>query len=474
MDEAQVFSRTDSLASHYRSIGYLLIAGLLIFYLIFFLIMWHRVRLLSNKLKSPITGIATMLQDIGVGNWRPLRPDTQIIELERIIDDVQVMGERLESSLALLEQANQEAQEASRAKSQFISSMSHELRTPLNAIQGFAQLLQMNSTPAQRGGEQDYLEEILLASRHLNQLVGDILDWSSIQSERPRLDLHKVDAVALMQACAELVAPEIQTHGLTLELCLPPGPLWVRAEPRRLRQVLLNLLSNAIKYTPRGSVSLRCAQENGWVRMTVLDTGIGIADALQPMLFEPFQRLGQENTAIPGTGIGLSLCKEYASLMQGRMGFHSEAHAGSRFWIELPAWAPATDENPRAPISRATRVYHGERNAERRQLVVNALPGAALEQFDNGRHLLDALERQPADVLLLSAELEGLDGQELLREIHRRPQLAGMPVILFCPPDQAEALVGLGASALLALPVDPLELNRLVQELVREELTDVI
>jgi CheY-like chemotaxis protein len=156
------------------------------------------------------------------------------------------------------------------------------------------------------------------------------------------------------------------------------------------------------------------------------------------------------------------------------MGFHSEAHAGSRFWIELPAWAPATDENPRAPISRATRVYHGERNAERRRLVVNALPGVALEQFDNGRHLLDALERQPADLLLLSAELEGLDGQELLREIHRRPQLAGMPVILFCPPDQAEALVGLGASALLALPVDPLELHRLVQELVREELTDVI
>ncbi|WP_314410750.1 ATP-binding protein [Pseudomonas kuykendallii] len=474
VDEAQVFSKTDSLASYYRSIGYLMIAGLVIFYLIFFLVMWHRVRLLSNKLKSPITGIAAMLQDIGVGNWRPLRPDTQIVELEQIIVDVQVMGTRLESSLALLKQANQEAQEASRAKSQFISSMSHELRTPLNAIQGFAQLLQMESPLAQQEGEQDYLEEILLASRHLNQLVADILDWSSIQSERPRLDLQKVDAIALMQACAEWIAPEIQTHRLTLELCLPPGPLWVRAEPRRLRQVLLNLLSNAIKYTPHGSVSLRCARESDWVRLAVVDTGIGIADALQPMLFEPFQRLGQENTAIPGTGIGLSLCKEYASLMHGRMGFHSELHEGSQFWIELPAWAPATQEYPRAPISRATRVYHADRNAERRQLVLNALPTVDLKQFENGLYLLDALERQPADILLLSAELEGLCGRDLMREIHRRPQLAGMPVILFCPPGQAEALASLGASALLSMPVDPLELHRLVQELVREELTDVI
>lgn len=251
VDEAAVFSQTNALASHYRNIGYLLIAGLVLFYLLFFGVMWGRTRNLSDKLKAPITGIAAMLQAIGKGNLHPPRPRSEIAELENIIADVQLMGEQLQRSSSQLQRASLEAQEASQAKSTFIASMSHELRTPLNAIQGFAQLMRMKSPVQSSSGQEDYLEEILLASRHLNQLVGDILDWSQLQSDRPRLELQPVDAVALMRECAELVEPEVSAHGLKLKLLLPTGSLLVMADPRRLRQVLLNLLSNAIKYTPR-------------------------------------------------------------------------------------------------------------------------------------------------------------------------------------------------------------------------------
>lgn len=468
VDEAEVFSQTNALANHYRNIGYLLIAGLVLFYLLFFAIMWGRTRNLSDKLKAPIAGIAAMLQAIGKGNLHPPKPQSDIAELEGIIADVQVMGDQLQRSSSQLQRASLEAQEASQAKSQFISSMSHELRTPLNAIQGFAQLMRMKSPIQSSNGEADYLEEILLASRHLNQLVGDILDWSRLQSERPRLELQPIDAVALMRECAELVEPEVRAHGLELRLHLPTGPLLVLAEPRRLRQVLLNLLSNAIKYTPKGSVTLECTEVGDNIRLSVSDTGIGIPAELQPLLFEPFQRLGQENTAIQGTGIGLSLCKEYAALMQGQIDLHSEAGSGSCFWIELPRHRPANDATDTERTAAVARVYHADCDLLNRTTVQQALADVSLEQFEDGQRLLDAMLSNPPDALLLSVELEGVDGREVLREVHRQPQFAGLPIILLCRPDQVEELISLGASALLAVPIDPVELHQLIHDLTHD------
>ncbi|MDN5514866.1 MAG: ATP-binding protein [Pseudomonas sp.] len=473
VDEAEVFSQTNELASHYRNIGYLLIGGLVLFYLVFFAFMWGRARELTERLRKPIGGIVAMLREIGEGNWKPKRPATTIDELEAIIDDVESMGQRLERSATQLQRASHEAQEASRAKSQFISSMSHELRTPLNAIQGFAQLMRMQQGP-QEQQDTDYLEEILLASRHLNQLVGDILDWSSLQSDQPRLEMTKVDAVALMNECADLVAPEVEAHGLVLELSLPEGTLPVLADQRRLRQVLLNLLSNAIKYTPAGSINLSCTLLDGRVRLMVSDTGMGIASELQPLLFEPFQRLGQENGAIQGTGIGLSLCKEYAALMNGEMGLHSEPNQGSQFWIDLPRYVePIQPEVPES-TQRQACVYHGDLDRTNRDIVSQALADVDLQQFEDGHQLLAALHSRRPDVLLLSVELKGLDGRDLLRALHQSVELAGLPVILLSREDQLQDLVGLGASALLGVPIDPKELHQLVCDLTGKEANDAI
>ncbi len=471
VDEAAVFRQTNALASRYQQIGYLLIAGLVLFYIGFFALMWQRARQLSGALLTPIAGISRMLGEIGVGRWQPQPAQSQIRELDEMCRHTQDIGSRLAYSeserweaqrrlelvlesateslweydmpnhrlrirggmgtrfglpsgqlsdsefrrrihpddlpqaLAQIERVSRglqqryeaeyrfadtqghyhwllsrgrvlehdpdtgvakmlagthvdidalkrveeelraatlQAQAASEAKGRLLSGISHELRTPLNAILGFAQLMRMDCDDESQSEAAEYLDEILLASRHLNQLLGEILEWSSLQNEPAQLELQAVDVCNLMRECAELVSLEVQQRGLHLQLQLPDEPLQVLAEPRRLRQVLLNLLSNAMKYNvPDGHISLRTETSPGHVRLLVEDTGLGIEPAQQAQVFEPFQRLGRENSMIQGTGIGLSLCLEFARLMNGQLGLHSEPGVGSRFWIELPRLAPA-------------------------------------------------------------------------------------------------------------------------------------
>ncbi len=471
VDEAAVFRQTNALAGRYQQIGYLLIAGLVLFYIGFFAVMWLRARQLSGALLTPIAGISRMLGEIGVGRWRPEPTHAQILELDEMSRHTQEIGSRLAYSeserweaqrrlelvlesateglweydmpnhmlrmrgsmvtrfglpsgqlsdtefrqrihpddlaptLAQLERvslglqqryeakyrfadtqghyhwllsrgrvleqdpdtgvarvlagthvdidalmrveeelraATLQAQATSEAKGRLLSGISHELRTPLNAILGFAQLMRMDCDDESQSEAAEYLDEILLASRHLNQLLGEILEWSSVQNEPAQLELQAVEVCSLMRECAELVALEVQQRGLQLDLLLPDERLLVLAEPRRLRQVVLNLLSNAMKYNvPNGHISLRVETSPGHVRLLVEDTGLGIDPEQQAQVFEPFQRLGRENSMIQGTGIGLSLCLEFARLMNGHMGLHSEPGVGSRFWIELPRLAPA-------------------------------------------------------------------------------------------------------------------------------------
>ncbi|WP_226507492.1 ATP-binding protein [Pseudomonas sp. MWU16-30317] len=232
-----------------------------------------------------------------------------------------------------------EAQAASRAKSRFISSMSHELKTPLNAILGFAQLGQIKTRP-----DSTHLDEIIIAGHLLCQLVDDLLEWSSLQAEAPRLDLKPVDVEILLTECAAMIEPQLLVQGLALVLQKPSKACTVRADSRRTKQVLLNLLSNAVKYNRAGgsiTLGIELDSEQSVARLFVEDTGEGIDADVQQQLFQPFQRLGKENSTIQGTGIGLALCKELADLMGGKMGVRSQKAAGSRFWLELPIYRRA-------------------------------------------------------------------------------------------------------------------------------------
>ncbi|WP_462382881.1 ATP-binding protein [Pseudomonas sp. Marseille-QA0892] len=475
VDESAVFAKTDALAAHYSNIGYLLIAGLVFFYAVFFLYLGWRSRRLSNTLLEPIAGIRRMMTDIGRGHWRPSQPKADVLELKQVIEETASMGEKLERSEEGLRKANADAQASSLAKSRFISSISHELRTPLNAIQGFAQLLQLEQRQQQDKGA-DFLGEIIAASRHLNQLLGDILEWSGAQNERRRIDLVPIVVSRLFRESAQLVKLELEAQGLVLKINPPTPGLGVRGDARRLRQVLLNLLSNAIKYNkPGGTVELGWELKGDVVRLWVGDDGIGIDQSLHERLFEPFQRLGQENSAIQGTGIGLSLCREYVTQMKGRIGVDSAPGEGSRFWVDLPfAELPALPEQPaREPVSRPmpgrARLVYVEDDRASQMLIRKALKDMAdIEVISDGLEAWQQLIQSPPDLLLVDLNVPGMRGDELVSRVRRYPGLEALPILMLTAAisDDFARLSGLGCQALLHKPVDLAQLRETIRALL--------
>lgn len=228
------------------------------------------------------------------------------------------------------------AEEASRAKSEFLSHMSHELRTPLNAILGFGQLLEMDASLD--ADARDAASEIVKAGRHLLGLINEVLDLARLESGHVAITLESLDLQEAVDECIGLVRPLAASRSIQISQAIPAG-MSVRADRTRLRQVLLNLLSNAVKYNrDGGAVQLDATAGDGLVRMTVCDTGKGIPPDRLDELFQPFNRLAEEHGAVEGTGIGLSLTRQLMGLMGGAIGATSQLGEGTCFWIELPAW----------------------------------------------------------------------------------------------------------------------------------------
>lgn len=218
--------------------------------------------------------------------------------------------------------------------------MSHELRTPMNAILGFAQMLETEEGLS--ADQQDNVHEILKAGKHLLELINEVLDLAKIEAGRIDLSMEGVDLPDLAQECVQLVAPLAARRGIAVDIAADAGQM-AFADRNRLRQVLLNLLSNAIKYNVEGGqVRLTAhAVDDGKIRIAVRDTGPGIAPEKLPLLFQPFNRLGQEAGEIEGTGIGLTIVRRLVELMGGTVGVESAPGEGSTFWVELAAAAPA-------------------------------------------------------------------------------------------------------------------------------------
>ena len=236
--------------------------------------------------------------------------------------------------------AKEEADQANAAKTEFLSAMSHELRTPLNAVLGFSQMLEMNQekeplTPTQ----QKCVGHIHRAGQHLLDLINEVLDLAKIETGRLNLMIESVDARDLIQESLSLVAPMAEPAEIALRFERPDAPPpQVLADVTRFKQIMVNLLSNAIKYNRRGgAVTIaETVLSGGRLRLTVSDTGRGIAPEHLGQLFQPFNRLSADVSDIEGTGIGLSITRRLVLLMSGDIGVETRLGEGSSFWIELP------------------------------------------------------------------------------------------------------------------------------------------
>jgi|GEM_PF-2437551 len=241
---------------------------------------------------------------------------------------------------AQMREAKEDAENANAVKSQFLASMSHELRTPLNAVLGFAQMLQFDPKNPLSSAQAEHVEQILQGGNHLLDLVNEILDLARVEADQVDLALGEVDIQSIVGDCIELVSPLGDQKGVPILNQVEDRPvLAVRTDQRRLKQVLINLLSNAVKFNHReGRVTVGAREtKDGFMRLSVADTGPGISKADRDGVFQMFHRVGADPMlAREGAGIGLTVSKLLVERMGGHIGLESEEGVGSTFWIELP------------------------------------------------------------------------------------------------------------------------------------------
>ncbi|MDP2019109.1 ATP-binding protein [Hydrogenophaga sp.] len=334
------------------------------------------------------------------------------------------------------------AEKANLAKTDFISNMSHELRTPLNAILGFAQLVE-SGTPAPTPTQKRSIDQILKAGWYLLELINEILDLALIESGKLSLSEETVSLMEVLLECRAMVEPQAAQRSIGMVFPRLQVPRHVKADRTRLKQVLINLLFNAIKYNqPGGHVSVECTTPTpGKVRISVRDTGAGLAPEQVSQLFQPFNRLGQESGKEEGTGIGLVVTQRLVHLMGGTIGAESTLGVGSEFWIEMDqATAPGLPlvhevEPSQDEVEHDTAqqtVLYVEDNPANLELVEQIIARRSnlrlLGAADASLGIEFARVYRPA-VILMDINLPGISGIEAMKILRADPVTARIPII---------------------------------------------
>jgi signal transduction histidine kinase len=236
-----------------------------------------------------------------------------------------------------IEDKSRQLEIASQHKSEFLANMSHELRTPLNAIIGFSEVLSERMFGEVNDKQAEYLTDILESGRHLLSLINDILDLSKIEAGRMELEPTDFDLPNAIENTLILVRERAQRRGVTLGRTVDERLAMIRADERKVKQVLLNLLSNALKFTPEGGqIDVRARVHNGEAEISVADTGVGIAPEDQEAVFEEFRQVGAMARKGEGTGLGLAISRKFIELHGGRIWVDSQVGIGSTFAFTLP------------------------------------------------------------------------------------------------------------------------------------------
>jgi signal transduction histidine kinase/ActR/RegA family two-component response regulator len=367
------------------------------------------------------------------------------------------------------------AMKATRTKNSFLSSTSHELRTPLNSILGFTQLLQMSELSDE---DSDGVERILGAGRHLLALINELIDIARIESGDLSLSVEPVLISPLIKECSQLMAPIAAERSIRIiQDCHHPA-LATHADRQRLSQVLINLISNAVKYNRRdGTITIACREEDtGHASIVVSDTGPGISPENIERIFVPFERLGAEQTAVEGSGIGLPLARALTEAMHGGLTASSVPGKGSAFTISLPR-APdlvhipaqglakaSPPTGPHAPAGATISVLYIEDNPANIELVTRFLKGKptiSLRSESSGRAGIESAARDMPDIILLDLHLPDMNGDQVLSELKAERATAAIPVVVLSADASRGVVRRLLASGALAYLTKPMELAEL-------------
>ncbi|MCP4659574.1 MAG: response regulator [bacterium] len=395
-------------------------------------------------------------------------------------------SERRRSEEAL--RAQEAAEAADRAKTEFLSLMSHEIRTPMNGVIGMCSLLL--GTPLS-GDQRKYVETVRVSGETLLTLLNDILDFSHLESGRFDLEPAVFSLRSCVRETLDLMAPAAREKDLKLNLRIDDDvPETLVGDVTRVRQILANLLSNAVKFTEKGEVSVgvrirRTGTDRCELHFAVRDTGIGIAPEGLTRLFQPFSQVDSSTTRqYGGTGLGLIICKRLSELMGGRIWAESRAGEGSTFHFTiLTELAPAEageaahserpvirpQSEPSDTLSRKLRILLAEDNAVSQKVALMMLRrlGYQADVAANGFEVLDAVHRQPYDVVLMDVQMPEMDGLTATREICRelagdeRPRIIGMTANAMR--DDRERCLAAGMDEYLSKPVQIADLQSVLK-----------
>ena len=401
----------------------------------------------------------------------PREPD----ELDRVVAAFNAMGARLhrayldERDAAAEREARDLAEAANRAKGEFLANMSHELRTPLNGILGYAQILgrdtELNELQRER------IAIIRRSGEHLLTLIEDTLDFARIEAGKLRVVICDVPLAGLVDVIREIIGVKAEQKRLEFNCEISPdAPSGVRADERRVRQVLLNLLANAVKFTDSGCVSLHISKSvSNRVRFEVRDTGVGVGPGQLETIFEPFEQLGSPERRAGGAGLGLAISREFVRAMGGEIDVESHLGEGSAFWFELePASVlPMASASAGAPPAHMATSYEGPRRkvlivddiAVNRAVAVDWLSRLGFDtvEAENGREGFEKAQHETPDLILTDIVMPEMDGLQLTRNLRRVQGFEHIPIVaMSASPSGTDKAISIaaGMNAFLSKPVD--------------------
>lgn len=443
---------------------------------------------LANRLIKPIRDLSDAAIDISDGKLDRKVEIKHEDELGILGSSFNHMATQLKTSFEELNKAKEEAVAANLAKDRFLANISHEFRTPLNSVLGYAKILKRD--PFINAEQAHKLNTILRSGTYLLTLINDILDFSKSKTSKMELHVTEFDLPDFLNSLTGIVESEAREKGLQLRTEFKNIPSTIKADQKRLTQVLINLLNNGIKFTSSGEIVLKVSliekiKHNSFqlqqkLRFEVIDTGTGISKQEIKKIFQPFEQAGDIESKYIGTGLGLAISKQLVELMGGKLQLKSRLGEGSNFWFETVFSQEINSQIKQKPVIQTISGYKGRKQKllvvddklENRSLLVNILEpiGFEVSTANNGEEMLNFVERERPDLICLDLFMPVKTGFTSAKKLRQMPKFDKIPIIVISATSVTEKLRDLlPCEAFLSKPVDEDKLLELLQQYLHLE-----